>query len=549
MDGLTSDIGGRNVLNTVTFQISDGERVGLVGENGSGKSTLLKIIAGELEPDHGECLWEIRKTWGYLPQTFEPVGHLSAATWIEMAVKEQNDLAVRMDALTHQMAGVHGVYLENLLDTYGEVAQQFEQRGGYELPVRIETILNGLGVAHIDRHRLLSQLSGGERVRFGLAAVLIRSPQLLLLDEPTNHLDEAALDWLEHYLAAYSGAMLTASHDRWFLNNTATRILEIDEWDHKIRGYPGNYDAYLKQKQLERLKWQMQYSAEQAQIHHFTQRIAQAPSRVGHHGGPKDHNKMAYRGHGARVQKTVGRKIQAAQAQLDKLSEEAVCKPPEPLHIDLHFGHAMPAADAWLALQDLSAVTEAGNLMFSHVDLTVRYHKRLLVTGPNGQGKSTLLDIIAGHRLPDGGQVQLSDQCVVGYLRQDLVCAHPQRPALEIFREGLEGTAEEHTAQLLSYQLLRAEEISQPYGTLSPGQQRKMMIARLMASHATILLLDEPTNHISFAVLEEFESALNAFPGPIMAVSHDRRFIARFGAPVWILANGRLTLSHNPRFH
>ncbi|MBE3555605.1 MAG: ABC-F family ATP-binding cassette domain-containing protein [Firmicutes bacterium] len=278
---------------TVHFVLVETNRVGLVGANGSGKSALMKMLANAaLSPadPNGALYVTPHVRVAYLPQDFQPVEMQTVDGWLASAQRELLEMERQMGDLAATMAKWSSTsrnspdaaqQLEQAMVRYGELATRFEQRGGYERTARTEAVLQGLGLSDIPQDRPMATLSGGEQVRLGLAAVLLQSPDLLLLDEPTNHLDLAVLEWLEHYLAATPKTILVASHDRLFLNRTVTRILEIDESDHHIRSFLGNYDAYLEEKRLRRRSWGKKFEEQQEQIHLLRQRVAEANRQVG----------------------------------------------------------------------------------------------------------------------------------------------------------------------------------------------------------------------------------------------------------------------------
>lgn len=538
---LSKQFAEKVILDKVSFQLAARDRVGLVGANGSGKSTLLEILNRSIDADSGSFHLAQHARVGYLQQSFEPFGQMTVAAWLKNAERDLYEMQARLDALAEQMATARGDNLKEVMSAYGELALRFEERGGYDLPHRIQMVLQGLAIAHLRGEAKVSTLSGGEQVRLGLAAVLIQSPDLLILDEPTNHLDREAMTWLEQYLGNYSGALIVVSHDRWFLNGVVNRILEVDEIDHQVRHYAGNYDAYFAQKNIERTKWETRYQSEQADIRELRQRIWDATNQVGHNRPPKDNNKMAHNRHGAKVQQTVACNIHAAEVQLNRILENAVSRPPEPLRFSASFEAESLHHDVAVSVSNVSSVLANGRTLYQNVGFTLGKRDHMLITGPNGVGKTALLDILAGIQQPTEGSVFRPARTVIGYLRQDLYCVRPEATVLESFCEGLAGTLDDHAAQLLSFQLFRYDEFRLVCGQLSPGQYRKLMIAKLMATGANLLLLDEPTNHISFAILEEFEQALNEFQGAIVAVSHDRRFISQFRGTIWTLENDKLT--------
>ena len=262
IQGISKAYGMAQVLAGVSFVLNDGERLGLVGPNGVGKSTLLKIITGQLEPDGGMVSHPAGVTVGYLPQSVAAGAGQTVAALIDRALAELRVLEKQMRALETQMAA-GGAKQAAVLEAYGAALERYEARGGYEQEHRIATVLTGLKVAHIERTRAISTLSGGERARLSLALLLLSAPDVLLLDEPTNHLDGACLDWLERYLSAYRGGMLIVSHDREFLNRTVSAILEIDEHSGQVRRYAGNYDAYMAARALAREQWATDYARQQ----------------------------------------------------------------------------------------------------------------------------------------------------------------------------------------------------------------------------------------------------------------------------------------------
>lgn len=344
-------------------------------------------------------------TLGYLPQAFEPKGNLTITALLEDATKEIQEMHVTinrlMDLMTKLSDDSHA--LERVLSEYGDLQARFEHRGGYDLPHRVDAVLQGLGLASIDRERPVSSLSGGEQVRLGLAAVLIQSPDLLLLDEPTNHLDRKALEWLEQYLAAFSGAVMVVSHDRLFLNIVVNQIIEIDEYSHRAKRYSGNYDMYQRQKALERVQWEERYTMQQAQIQELKQRIQSAHQHVGHNRPPKDNNKMAYKGHHAKVERAVGRNIQSAEVELVRIQANAVPRPQNLFAL-------MRTSNGWLRIMRLPLLVQRFRTYCRTVDTFSKESVSPLGVprgcsswDPMGQGRRhcSMLSRAFGHRRPE----------------------------------------------------------------------------------------------------------------------------------------------------
>src|SRR6266478_1552905 len=279
---LSKSHGAVTVLDDISFVVNPNDRVGIVGSNGVGKTTLLSILVGQETPDSGSFSYALSTEVGYLPQTTpEFYGHTMQDLILE-SVGNLRQLEERMRELEVAMTTADGDKLTALMEEYSLVSGRFEDRGGYELDHKIDTILDGLRISYLPRSREMQTLSGGEKARVGLATLLLRSPDLLLLDEPTNHLDVASLEWLEAYLAHYKGGILLVSHDRQFLNRAVNAIFEIDEHSHHLKKYAGNYDVYVQAKTAERAKWEEDYERQQEEIKELRKRIKDGARQVGH---------------------------------------------------------------------------------------------------------------------------------------------------------------------------------------------------------------------------------------------------------------------------
>jgi macrolide transport system ATP-binding/permease protein len=533
--------GPATVLSDVSFTVNATDKLALVGANGVGKTTLLRIIAGEIEPDGGEVIAPRPVATGYLPQV---VTFRQGQTIDDLVYEAQGrieDVRRRLHEVETALGRAGERETGALLEEYGELSEQFERLGGYALDYRMDAVFGGLGIAHLPRNREVASLSGGEKARIALAALLLGSPEVLLLDEPTNHLDFRALAWLETYLHAYHGAFVLVSHDRQFLNRTVSTIVEIDEYLRDARIYPGDYDAYLVAKAKERARWQEEYAREQAEIKALREAIKGTARRVGHpNRPPPDNDKYAKQFFGENVQRAVARNVRAAQEKLRRIEADPIVKPPEPMRLHTDFDPHELAGHTPLAA---SGVRKAygGRRVLDGVDFVLNASARVVIVGPNGAGKSTLLRILAGKERPDAGRVSRAPSVVIGYLDQEQEGLDPHQTVFEAYRAGLAGHEDALRADLFRYGFFRYDDVRKKVGELSAGQRRKLQLARLMVTRANVLLLDEPTNHLDFPTLEAFEAALLEYPGPILAVSHDRRFIQRFRGEVLVLDGGRLT--------
>ena len=539
IDNLSKAYGDNVVLNHISFTLAYGQKLGLVGANGVGKSTLMKILVGEVEPDEGAVHVASGAEMGYLAQTLSGAETQTITQLIDATLGNIRQIEARLRHLEAAMAQPSNE-LDALLAEYSALTEQFERRGGYELDHRLDQVMAGLGVAHLARDRRVATLSGGEKSRIGLAALLLAAPDLLLLDEPTNHLDFVALAWLESYLKEYQGGVLVVSHDRQFLNQTVTTIVEIAEHSRAAKQYTGNYDFYAQIKVQERLKWVADYWAQQEEIWEL-RKLMKTKARVNPFArAPRDNDKFAFTFKAEKMQVSLSRNIRSAEEKLQRIEEDPIPKPPQELKINPDFDPQMLTSKTPIAVTGVSKAY-GNQVVLDNVSCTIEPQSRIVIIGPNGAGKSTLLKLMAGTALPDSGSVEVAPSVVIGHLDQEQETLVTVGSLFDVYRNGRIGDREEMKAELLSYGLFAWPDLRKPAATLSVGQKRKLQIAALIAHKANLLLLDEPTNHISLDVLEEFEQALLSFAGPVVAISHDRRFIQRFANEIWEMRDGRLT--------
>ena len=535
---LSKFYGDRQVLKDVSLSLYPGDHVGLVGANGAGKSTLIKILAGEIAADSGDVKRMDDLEIGYLPQTLASAVGKSVDNLIAESLGSLHALEARLRQLERQM-NEDVADMDAVLAAYAETTERFERRGGYEIGHQLEIVLSGLDVADIERSRPVETLSGGEKTRLCLAALLLRSPDLLLLDEPTNHLDFAALEWLEGYLADYRGGLLVVSHDRHFLNQTVKSILEVNEFSGEVSEYSGNYDTYAAIKAHERIKWIEAYTEQQDEIVALRLAIKGKARQVAHNRAPRDGDKFLKHFKRERVETAIARNVASAEERLRRIEADPIPEPPDRLNINPDFDPRTLTSASPLTASMLSKFY-GDEVILNDVSFALSPHSRVVIVGPNGAGKTTLLRILAGLAMPNEGEVIRAGSVVIGYLDQEQETLDDDATLFDVYRQGIPGHFEELKTALLRYHLFTWPDLLKPVRTLSIGQKRKLQIARLMATGANLLLLDEPTNHISFDVLEEFEQALIDFQGPVLAVSHDRRFIQRFADEVWEVRHGHL---------
>ncbi|WP_082527125.1 ABC-F family ATP-binding cassette domain-containing protein [Kitasatospora sp. MBT63] len=528
-DAVTRIRGDRTVLNGVSLTVSAGERLGLIGENGVGKSTLLRVLAGLDAPDAGRVRATVGGAPGHLSQEPELPPDWDLARCLAEARQEVDRLAARMREVETLMGTAGQDALAALLAEYGALQEEFTARDGWRFPARAAEVFQALGLHRLPPDRLAGELSGGERARLGLAVLVLRSPPALLLDEPTNHLDDEAVDWLAAWLRGYRGPCLIASHDRDLLDGAVTGLLDLDGPRGSVVRYGGTYREYAAEQAAARRRWEADHQVWTESMTAATLRLSRSDRAAGHYRPPRDNAKMNYDLRGAGAQAAVARTARAAKEEIRRLRMQEVPKPPRPLRFtavglaDAGRGAAAaaPPADPAAALIEVRDVETAQGLRLP--GLALRDCDRVVVVGPNGAGKSTLLRVLAGELAPARGLVTTRPGLRIGYLPQESSFPGGHRPLLRCYAQAVAADEDEAAEQLLELGLFRAADLRVPVGALSVGQRRRLDLARLVALRPEVLLLDEPTNHLSLPLIEDLQTALDDFPGPVVTVTHDRR--------------------------
>ncbi len=496
------------VLDGISFGLGAKEKVALLGSNGCGKTTLLKVIAGKLAPDEGLIVLQGGARTHYLAQ--EP--NLPPEKNLEDAVTEVfadiKAIEQELRSLEAQMNSTPN--LDKLLRRYGELTQQFEAQGGYELGFRVRGVLFGLGFNEEDFNLNTEALSGGQKVRAALAKALLEEPEILLLDEPTNHLDLNAVEWLEGYLPIYRGAVLVVSHDRHFLDRVVTRCLELE--NHRVEDYPGNFSKYRALK-AERLALTGQlYEREQAEI----RRIKLLVNR--------------YRS-GSRA--TIAK---SWEKKLTRLDTRSVAKPQGKVNMRLHLHEHKRSGRDVLELRDIQ-VGYDGKMLFAPFTAQVRRGERIALLGPNGSGKTSLFRALVSE-IPHSGKLRWGAGVSVGYFDQELRFINPLRTVLEEIILNFPHLSEWEARAYLAGFLFKGDMVFQGVGTLSGGECNRLSLAKLLLSPHNVLVLDEPTNHLDIESREVLERALVEYTGVVLFVSHDRFFLGKVATRVWQFAGG-----------
>ncbi|MFE5096239.1 ABC-F family ATP-binding cassette domain-containing protein [Streptomyces sp. NPDC056638] len=514
---LVRNLGGRRVLDGISLTASPGHRIGLIGENGVGKSTLLRVLAGVDQPDAGNI--SRPGDIGFLHQEmpFEAASSITAV--LDEALREAREDITELERLGKKLADVpeNAPGHQELLDAYGRRLEQAQDRESWDADRRAALVLDGLGLGAVGHDRALGSLSGGQRSRLALTALLVRRPSALLLDEPTNHLDDNAAAFLEEQIRGLPGTVVVASHDREFLDAVCTHLVDLDPTvDGPVR-YGGNYSAYLAEKHAERERWERQYAQEQEELEGLRHAAGVTAHLVAPDRGRQDNEKMGYGHRAGRVQNQTSRRVRNAMRRLEKLERTQVAEPPRPLRFTAR-ELATRAEESPQPLVSLRNVRVSGRLALDTLEVSAT--DRLLVTGGNGTGKSTLLAVLAG-RLVAEGEVRRQSRLTVGMLTQDTRFDHDDRTAHDTY-ELLLGATRAERVPLSSLGLMHTADLDKPVGQLSAGQRRRLALALLVARPPQLLLLDEPTNHLSPRLCDELEEVLKTSPGAIVLASHDR---------------------------
>ncbi len=526
------------ILHDISFSVSNHERIGLIGPNGCGKTTLMRILAGIEQPDSG-TIASTRPNLriGYLAQGmgFDPEQTLQAT--LKLNSVSQAELETEIASLAHALSA--NPDNSTLQAKYDSVITSLSTSQS-----QLSTVLGPLGLAAIPLDTPVKHLSGGQKTRLMLARVLLEDPHLLLLDEPTNHLDIEMLEWLEDWLERFQGAALIVSHDRAFLDNTVTSVLEIDPTTHGVRSYPGNYGDYLEQKLTEREKQSQAWQDQQDEI-------AQLRSAAAHirgltkmkKGGKADGgDKFAKGFFGNRATKNVAGRAKHIEARIEKLlTEDRIERPKQNWQMKLDFGAPAHQSKDVLVTESLSIGYTPENPLLEDLNLHIRASQRIGMTGANGTGKTTLIRTIAGKLRPLAGSFKLGKTVKLGYMAQEQELLNPNLNALQTV-QSVASFNETEARNFLHYFLFKGDDALRPTSGLSFGERARLQLGTLVAQGCTFLLLDEPINHLDIPSRARFEEALANFKGTILAVVHDRYFLERFASDVWNVRDGKIEI-------
>ena len=506
---------GVTLLADASFHIEEREKAALVGINGAGKSTLFKIIVGELPPDSGQVILAKGKTMGYLAQHQELTSDLSIYDALLQVKQHILDMEVRMRQLEKEMKYTQGEELNKIMEAYSRLTHEFELENGYAYKSELTGVLKGLGFAEEDFGKMISTLSGGQKTRVALGRLLLSKPDIILLDEPTNHLDMDSIAWLETYLLNYPGAVFIVSHDRYFLDKVATKIVEID--NTKVTSFTGNYSAYSEKKAMLRRAAYQAYLNQQQEIKHQEAVIAKL----------KSFNR----------EKSI-RRAESREKMLDKI--EVLEKPVEvddSMRITLK--PRVISGNDVLTVEHLTKSFPSLPL-FEDLNFQIKRGERVAIIGSNGTGKTTILKILNQVIPADNGSFRLGSKVHIGYYDQEHHVLHMEKTIFEEISDDYPKLTNTEIRNLLAAFLFTGDDVFKPISALSGGERGRVSLAKLMLSQANFLILDEPTNHLDITSKEILEEALNNYEGTVLYVSHDRYFINKTATRILDLTNHKL---------
>ena len=501
-NNLTKTYGTDVIIEKASFHLNDGDKVGIIGRNGAGKTTLLNMLTGQLSCDEGEFFVSQNIRIGYLKQRDNFNSERTVMEEIEGIFSGLTKLEEEITRLSDEVAAnPHDMRRIEKLD---ELQHRFDREGGYTYKSEIIGILNSMAFGESFYNKKISSLSGGERTRLALAALLLEKPDILLLDEPTNHF--GTLKWLEQYLSAYKGTVMIVSHDRYFLDQTVNRIFEVE--NHKVYCYEGKYSDYAAQKKLRRETEIRAYNNQQREIARQEEMIR----RMKQHG--TEH--LAKRAASREKRLDMIERLERPESEMGKMK--------------IHFRQNFQSGGDVILAEDLEKCFGWGQNrreLFRNVNLDIKRGERICIVGSNGVGKTTLLRVLLGELPPTAGYLKIGHNVAFGYYDQGQLLLNDSNTVLEELKESYRLYTDTEMRSILGRFLFQGDEVFLPVGSLSGGEKARLSLLKLMLSGANTLILDEPTNHLDIESKEVFEEALLEFPGTVIVVSHDRYFLQR----------------------
>ena len=510
VSNLTKAFGAETLFSGLSFDISEGDRIGLIGANGSGKTTLFRLLTGELPSEEGEIHYSKITRLGYVQQHVVSNSKKSAYDEVLEVFRPLMEAEEELASLPAAIDSARGDpdKLDSLVRRQHALTEQFEREGGYTYRSQTRSALLGLGFSEEMIRQSVDSLSGGEKAKVLLARMLLSGANLLLLDEPTNHLDIESVEWLEEYLQAYRGALIVVSHDRYFLDRVTTRTFEIE--NQKLTCYNGGYTVFQQKKEKERETVERHYANTMREIERIEGIVAQQ----------RQWNRE--------------RNIRTAESKLkeiDRLRETLVRPDSAPETLRFRFPVVPGGGNEVLRGEDLGK-SFGERTLFEHADLLIRRDERVFLLGQNGCGKTTLLKILLGQLPPDHGERVLGSNIFCGYYDQTQAGLHPEKAVIDEIWDAYPSMTQTEVRSALGRFLFRGDDVFKPISALSGGERARVCLLKLMLSQANFLLLDEPTNHLDITSREALESALSDYEGTLLIVSHDRYFINKMATRI-----------------
>ena len=506
----------KQVFKNCSFHIEDHEKAAIVGINGAGKTTLLRILTGELDADEGMVVWGKDVSFGYLPQNAQVEGSRSIYDEVLEAKKDVLLLEEEIRSCELQMKQAEDSALEALMEKYTQLTHRFEQADGYSCRSEVTGVLKGLGFTEEEFSKQVSTLSGGQKTRVALGRLLLTRPDLIILDEPTNHLDMSSIAWLETWLINYRGAVLIVSHDRYFLDKIATKIIELD--GGKASVFSGSYSDYAVKKEQIRA----------AQMHAYLNQLQEIKHQEAVIEKLRSFNRE--------------KSIRRAESREKMLQKMEVLEKPTEVRDDMHIQlkPRIESGNDVLSVEGLAKAFDSQPL-FCDLSFFLKRGEHVAVIGDNGTGKTTILKIINGLVDADAGEIRIGSKVQIGYYDQEHHVLHPDKTIFEEISDEYPTLTNTEIRNVLAAFLFTGEDVFKQIKMLSGGERGRVSLAKLMLSEANFLILDEPTNHLDITSKEILEDALNNYTGTVLYVSHDRYFINRTASRILELEDGKLT--------